>query len=254
MAVSINLDGRTALVTGGGRGIGKAIAALFADAGANVAIASRKSDVLEATARELSGRPGRVAAFPCHIGHIDEVDRLVPAIEAALGPIDILVNNAATNIQLGSVLEATEEALGKMVDTNIQGALRLVRRIAPGMRARKRGSIINIASVSGLRPQQNSAYYSLTKAALLMLTRSLAQEFGPSGVRVNAIAPGLVKTDFSAALWQNEATRERYLAAQMLPGLAEPEAIAPAALFLAGDDARFVTGHILVVDGGLTAR
>ncbi len=254
MAISIDLAGRTALVTGGGRGIGKAIAALFADAGAKVAIASRKREVLEATAKELSGRSGSVAAFPCHIGRVEEVEQLIPAIEAALGPIDILVNNAATNIQLGPVLEATDEALVKMVETNIQGALRLVRRVAPGMCARKRGSIINIASVSGLRPQQNSAFYSLTKAALLMLTRSLAQELGPSGVRVNAIAPGLVKTDFSAALWQNEAVRERYLAGQMLPGLAEPEEIAPAALFLAGDGSRFVTGHVLVVDGGLSAR
>jgi len=254
MSVAIDLTGKVALVTGGGRGIGRAIAALFAEAGAAVAIASRKKESLEAAAAELARRPARVIAVPCHIGRLEEIERLVASVRAELGPIDILVNNAATNIQLGPLVQATDAQLEKMVEINLQGALRLSRLVAPEMCARRSGSIINVASVSGLRPQPDAGYYSLTKAALIMFTRSLAAELGSSGVRVNALAPGLVRTDFSAYLWKNDAIRERYLAAQMLPGLASPEMIAPAALFLACEGSRFITGQVLAVDGGATAR
>jgi NAD(P)-dependent dehydrogenase (short-subunit alcohol dehydrogenase family) len=254
MGVTIDLSGKVAMVTGGGRGIGLAVASLLAQAGAKVAIASRKKEVLEAAAREIAALGGRVAAIPCHIGRLEDIQNLVERVRRELGPIDVLVNNAATNIQLGPLLAATDAELSKMVEINLQGALRLIRLCAPEMCERRGGSIINIASISGLRPQESAGYYSLTKAALIMLTRSLAAELGPSGVRVNAIAPGLVRTDFSAYLWQNVEIRDRHLADQMLPGLAEPEMIAPAVLFLACEGAAFITGQVLAVDGGTTAR
>ncbi len=254
MPEEIRLDGRVAIITGGGRGIGKAIARSFAQAGAHCAIASRKAEALEEAARELASLPGRILPFPCHVGRPEELEKLVDGVRRQLGPADILVNNAATNIQLGPILEGTDAQFAKMMEINVLGPLRLSRLVAPAMIQRRSGSIINIASISGLRPQHHGSFYSMTKAALLMLTRSLAEELGPSGVRVNAIAPGLVQTDFSSYLWQNQEIRDRYLATQMLPQLAAPAQIAPAALFLASDLASFITGQTLVVDGGATAR
>lgn len=248
------LKGKTALVTGGGRGIGKAIAHRLAQAGADVVIASRKAETLEAAAREFEGLPGRTVPMSCHVGRPDQLERLVGDIESRLGPIDILVNNSAANPAAGPALGVTDEAFLKTVEINALAALRLVRLTAPRMIERGGGSIINIASVAGLRPQPNGLVYSFTKAGLIMMTRSWALEFGAHGVRVNAIAPGLIRTDFSKPFWTNEEILARRLAAQAIPRLGIPEEVAGMALYLASPESSFVTGQTFVVDGGETTR
>lgn len=250
---SFAVSGKVALITGGGRGIGRAIAERLAEAGAHVAIASRKRDVLDRTAADLAHHPGRVLPVVCHVGKKDDLNRAVRETEAALGPIDILVNNSATNIQAGAALEATDEQFAKMLEINTLAALRLVRLVVPGMIARgKGGSIINLASVSGLSPQPGAILYSMTKAALIMLTRAWAREFGTHRIRVNAIAPGLIQTDFSEYLWNNP-DGKHFVGTQVLPHLGQPSEVGAAALFLASDAASFVTGQVLVVDGGVLA-
>ena len=254
MTVTLPLAGRVALVTGGGRGIGKAITRRFAEAGAHVAIASRKLEVLQRTEDELRQLPGRVLPIACHVGRKEDLERAVREAEATLGPLDILVNNSATNIQTGPALEATDEQLDKMIEVNVKAALRLVRLVVPGMIARGNGgTIINVASVSGLMPQTGAILYSTTKAALIMLTRAWAREFGAHRIRVNALAPGLIQTDFSEYLWNDETRRKEFAGAQVLPHLGQPDEVGQAALFLASDASSFVTGQVLVVDGGLLA-
>jgi NAD(P)-dependent dehydrogenase (short-subunit alcohol dehydrogenase family) len=241
------------LVTGGGRGIGKAIARRFAEAAAHVVIASRKLENLEATAQELAGLPGQVMPIACHVGRRDQLERVVRETEAQFGPIDILVNNSATNIGQGPALDVTDEMLDKMVEINIKSCLRLVNLVVPRMIERKSGgSIINIASIAGLKPQPGGLLYSFTKAGLLMMTRSWAREFGPQHVRVNAIAPGLIQTDFSSYFWQDDKFMQRLHATQPIGRIGLPEEISFAALYLASDEASYVTGQTLVIDGGST--
>ena len=251
MSASISLKGKVAIVTGGGRGIGKAIAQRLVEAGAGVVIASRKMENLEATAAEFKGLAGKCVPVACHVGRPDDLENLVKETEKQLGPVDIVVNNSATNIGQGPSLDVTDEMLDKMVDVNVKSALRMVRLTVPKMIERKSGgSIINIVSIAGLRPQYQGLLYSFTKAGLIMMTKTWAQEFGQHNIRVNAIAPGLIKTDFSAFFHENPERIKSVERTQPLPRIAEPSEVGFMALYLASDEASYVTGEIMVVDGG----
>jgi dehydrogenase/reductase SDR family protein 4 len=254
MSTNPSLQGKVAIVTGGGRGIGKAIARRFVEAGAHVVIASRKLENLQATAKELASLPGSVTAIACHVGQKAQIEELVRRTRTELGSIDILVNNSATNIGQGPALAVEDEMLDKMVEINIKAALRLIRLIVPAMIEQGRGgSIINIASVAGLHPQPGGLLYSFTKAGLIMMTRSWAQEFGSHNIRVNAIAPGLVQTDFSEFFWKDETRRRQYETTTPLGRIGQPAEIAGLALYLASEESSFVTGQVMVADGGMTA-
>lgn len=255
MSDPTRLDGKVAIVTGGGRGIGKAIARRFAESGATVIIASRKVENLEATAAEFAELLGKTIPIQCHVGRLADLENLVQETEKRAGPVDILVNNSATNIGQGPSLDVTDDMVFKMVEINLLSAVRLVRLTVPRMIERQTGgSIINVASVAGLRPQFQGLLYSATKAALIMMTRSWAIEFGKHNVRVNTIAPGLIETDFSEYFWKNEDHIKRLKATQPIPRVGKPEEIGGIALYLASDDASFVTGQTFVVDGGATSR
>jgi NAD(P)-dependent dehydrogenase (short-subunit alcohol dehydrogenase family) len=249
---SFDLSGRTALVTGGSRGIGLAIGAALAGAGARVALAARHEEQVRAAAQQLDATGTQVIGIGANVSKADEVERLVDAVEAAFGPVDILVNNAATNVHFGPVLDADDGMWLKMVETNLLSAVRLCRRVVPGMRARKHGKIINTASVAGIQPGTGQGVYGALKAALIQLTKSLAQELGPDNIQVNAIAPGLVKTRFAQVLHETPQIRRAIERSTPLGRIAEPDEIAGAALYLASPASDFTTGHVLVVDGGTT--
>jgi dehydrogenase/reductase SDR family member 4 len=244
------LSGKVAIVTGASRGIGKAIAQTFAREGAHVAICGRKQETLDAVAQESSALPGKLVPVVCHVGRAAEIQRLVDTTLEQFGQIDILVNNAATNIAQEPVLQVDEVKFDKMIEINLKSAFRLMQAVARGMCARGTGSIINISSISGLRPQYQGMLYSMTKAALIMMTKSYAQELGPSGVRVNAIAPGLIRAVLSEYYWKDEAKLGQILARQPIRHLGEPEEVAEMAVLLASDRASYITGQVMVIDGG----
>jgi len=242
-----DLNGKVAIVTGASRGIGRAIAEVFVREGARVVICGRKQETLEQVAHEIGSSVKPVA---CHIGRADQIENLVAITTQEFGSVDILVNNAATNISFGPCLEIDETQFDKMIEINLKSAFRLIKSVAPGMCQRGTGSIINIASIAGLRPQLHSLLYSMTKAALIMMTQSYALELGSKGVRVNAIAPGLIQTTLSEHYWKDEAQRESVLANQPIQRIGQPKDVAELALLLASEKGSYITGQTLTVDGG----
>jgi len=243
------LKDRVAIVTGASRGIGRAIAETFAREGAAVVICGRKQETLDQVAGELCVS-GRVLPVACHVGRPDQIQRLVETTTREFGKVDVLVNNAATNIAQEPVLQIDEGKFDKMVEVNLKSAFRLTQAIAPGMCERGWGSIINIASIAGVRPQYHGMLYSMTKAALIMMTQSYALELGPRGVRVNAIAPGMIQTVLSEYYWKDDAKRERIMQEQPVKHLGQPQEIAEVALLLASDRGSYITGQTMIVDGG----
>ncbi len=244
------LQDKVAIVTGASRGIGQAIAETFAREGATVIICGRKQETLDAVAANAPSSPGKLVPLACHVGRADDLRRLLDTAHSQFGRVDILVNNAATNIAQEPVLQTDEVKFDKMVELNLKSAYRLIQGVAPGMCDRGWGSIINIASIAGLRPQYHGMLYSMTKAALIMMTKSYALELGPKGVRVNAIAPGLIQTQLSEYYWKGEGKTKEILSKQPIQHVGQPQEIAETALLLASDRGSYITGQTFVVDGG----
>ena len=246
------LQDRTALVTGASRGIGRSIALAFAEAGATVAVCARSAEACQEVVDEIGSSGGEEFAVPANVGRNGEADRVVEQVMATAGRLDVLVNNAATNPQFGPLLDAEESAIDKILDLNVKTPIRLIRAAYASWMQEHGGSVINMASVAGIKPDALTGAYNASKAALISVTKTLARELAPAGVRVNAIAPGLVDTKFASVLISTDAIHEHILGQTALGRHAQPDEIAGAALFLASDAASFVTGTVLVVDGGWT--
>lgn len=248
--MEIRLDGRTALVTGASRGIGRAIAAAYVAAGANVMLSSRKEDALVAARDAI--RPatggGELEVFAANAGDPDAAAACIARTVDRFGGVDILVNNAATNPYLGPMIDIDLPRLDKTHDVNLRGPFVWIQEAWRASMQQNGGSILNISSIGGLSVETSIGHYNVTKAALIHLTKSLAKDLAP-GVRVNAICPGLVKTDMARALW--ESNEEAVASMVPLGRLGEPEDIANAAVFLASDAASWITGTTTVVDGGM---
>ena len=251
----IHLQGKVILVTGASRGIGEAIARACARAGAAVVLAARKQPDLDRVATAIREQGGRALAVACHAARADELTALFQRAADELGPVDGLVNNAATNPYFGPTVDCPETAFDKTFETNLKGYWQASRLLVQSLRARgaASGAIVNLASVAGLRASPMQGVYGMTKAAIISMTQTLAVELATSGVRVNAIAPGFVETRFAAAITQNPTLREMVVKRTPMARVAAPEEIAGAAVYLLSDAASYTTGHTLVTDGGMTA-
>ncbi|MDB5510624.1 MAG: short-chain dehydrogenase [Enterovirga sp.] len=247
-----SLDGKVAIVTGSSRGIGRATAELFGRLGAKVVVSSRKEEACRPVADAIAQAGGEAAVIPCNIGRKAEVEALVAGTVERFGRIDILVCNAAVNPTYGPMAELSDDAFDKIMGSNVKSNLWLCRLVLPGMAERGGGSIVIVSSIAGLRGTENIGGYGISKAADFALARNLAVDWGPKNVRVNCIAPGLVKTDFARALWEDEARVAQRNATTPLRRIGEPHEIAPVAAFLASDAASFITGQVIVADGGVT--
>jgi NAD(P)-dependent dehydrogenase (short-subunit alcohol dehydrogenase family) len=249
-----DLTGKTAIITGSSRGIGKAIAERMAEHGARVVISSRKAAPCNEVAKEINARhgEGRAIAVPANISSKDELQRLVDETKAAFGDIHILVCNAAANPYYGPLAQIPDDAFRKILENNIVANNWLISMVVPEMRARKDGSVMIVSSIGGLRGSPVIGAYCISKAADMQLARNLAVEYGADNVRVNCIAPGLIKTDFAKALWDDPETLKRSTAGAALKRIGDPDEIAGCAVFLAGRAGAFVTGQNFVVDGGAT--
>jgi dehydrogenase/reductase SDR family protein 4 len=252
MGSLFDLSGRVALVTGSTRGIGRAVAEELARAGARVAISSRKADACAAVGAEFERAGYPVLARPCNVSRKDELQALVDATRQKWGRIDIVVANAATNPYYGPLADISDEAFDKIIGNNVKSVLWLAAMTLPTMAGNGGGSFTLVGSIGGLLANTVIGAYGVSKAAGHHLVRNLAAEWGPKNVRVNAIAPGLIKTDFARALWEDEARRAERIAATPLKRLGEPRDIAGIAVFLASDAAAFITGQCIVADGGVS--
>jgi NAD(P)-dependent dehydrogenase (short-subunit alcohol dehydrogenase family) len=255
MASLFDLSGKTAIVTGSSRGIGKAIAHRLAEHGANVVVSSRKAEACDAAVQEINDAVGRKAAIsiPANIGHKEALQTLVDQTIAAFGRIDILVCNAASNPYFGPMSGIADDQFLKILQNNIVSNHWLIGMCAPQMRARRDGAIILVSSIGGLKGSPVLGAYNISKAADMQMARNLAAEYGPDNVRVNTIAPGLIQTDFAKALWENPDILKLYTESSCLKRIGQPDEIAGMAVFLASSAGAFATGQTFILDGGQTA-
>jgi NAD(P)-dependent dehydrogenase (short-subunit alcohol dehydrogenase family) len=247
-----DLTDRVAIITGSSRGIGRSIAETMAGLGAKVVISSRRAEACESVAAAIRDRGGEATVITCNVSRKNEVEALVADTLAHYGRIDILVCNAAVNPVFGPLAQLSDEAFDKIMGANVKSNIWLANLVIPGMAARGGGAVVIISSIGGLRGSDMLGAYGISKAADFALARALAVEWGPRNVRVNCVAPGLVKTDFARALWEDEARLAIRTARTPLRRIALPEEIGPIAAFLASPAASFITGEIIVADGGVT--
>jgi NAD(P)-dependent dehydrogenase (short-subunit alcohol dehydrogenase family) len=247
-----DLTGKTAVITGSSRGIGRAIAEQMAEAGANVVISSRKAGPCEEVAAGIIKAGGSALSIPCNVSDKAQLQALIARTREHFGQVDILVCNAAVNPYYGPLLEVSDEAYDKTMSSNVRSNLWLMQLVMPEMAERKDGVVIIISSIAGLRGSPMLGVYAISKAADLQLCRNLAVEWGRHNIRINCIAPGLIKTDFARALWEDPAVLEQSVSHAPLRRIGEPIEIAGAAVFLASKAGNFVTGQAIVVDGGVT--
>lgn len=247
-----NLEGKVAVITGSTRGIGKAVARSYAEAGASVVISSRKADACDEVVAEFKRDGLKAISIPCHVGRKEQLSALVEETQRGFGPIDILVCNAATNPVYGPMHQVSDEAFDTVINTNVRSVFQLCNLVCPDMAQRQSGSVIVMSSIAGIRGDAVLGVYGISKAAETAMVRNLAIEWGPGGVRANAIAPGLVQTDFARALWEDPKRLGHVEAITPLRRIGQPHEIAGVALFLASEASSFVTGQTIVADGGMT--
>ena len=247
-----DLSGKVALVTGASRGIGEEIAKLLAEQGAHVIVSSRKIDGCQAVADAINAAGNSAEAFACHVGNMEDITSVFAHIQATHGKLDILVNNAATNPYFGHILDTDLGAYNKTVDVNIRGYFFMSIEAGKMMREQGSGAIVNTASINALQPGPMQGIYSITKAAVVNMTKSFAKECGPLGIRVNALLPGLTKTKFAGALFSNEEIYQTAIQSIPMGRHAEPEEMAGTVLYLVSDASSYTNGECIVVDGGIT--
>jgi NAD(P)-dependent dehydrogenase (short-subunit alcohol dehydrogenase family) len=252
MASPFDLKGKVAIITGSSRGIGRAAAEAMAELGAKVVVSSRKAEPCEEVAEGIRAKGGEAIVIPCNIGRRNEVEALIAQTEKQLGPIDILVCNAAVNPYFGPLAEIPDEAFDKIMSSNVKSTLWLCNLAIPGMAKRGSGAVIIVSSIAALRGSLMLGAYGISKAADLGLTRNLALEWGARNIRVNCVAPGLIKTDFARALWENPDALAYRNERTPLRRIGTPEEVGSVIAFLASPAAGFITGEVLVVDGGVT--
>jgi len=245
-----DLSGKVALITGASRGIGEAIAIAYSQAGAKLVLVSRKQGILDGVAQRIRETGGEALSLAANTGDPPAITLVVERAISTFGGIDVVVNNAATNPHFGPILTAEDSHWDKILDVNVKGYFRVAKACVESMKLRGGGKIINMASVAGLEPEPMMGIYSVSKAAVLMLTRVLAKELAQFNIQVNAIAPGFVKTKFSSVLWRNPQINEAVLKHIPQKRMAEPEEIAGLALYLASPSSSFVTGSTFSIDGG----